>query len=235
MDATLKTRGFESALPFWLLWVAANSIGWAVGLMAENSAQLALEAATGGALKEADGGMLMEALGLLVFGLAAGVAQWWALRSRLAGAIWWILATAGGFTLAGVVGGALQDTGSPAGGWVVSFGIGLAAGVLQWLILRGQFRHSGWWAPASSVLVFTGLLTGLFISAALTGAGPSVSASGAAFAAAGGAVYGMVSGLGVAVDPFLMAITIGASCAFLTPIGHQSNTLVMGPGGLPFW
>jgi di/tricarboxylate transporter len=44
----------------------------------------------------------------------------------------------------------------------------------------------------------------------------------------------IAEGLGVAVDPFLMAITIGASCAFLTPIGHQSNTLVMGPGGYHF-
>jgi di/tricarboxylate transporter len=31
-----------------------------------------------------------------------------------------------------------------------------------------------------------------------------------------------------------MAVAIGASCAFLTPIGHQSNTLVMGPGGYHF-
>lgn len=44
----------------------------------------------------------------------------------------------------------------------------------------------------------------------------------------------VAQGLGVSVDPFLMAITIGASCAFLTPIGHQSNTLVMGPGGYKF-
>lgn len=35
-------------------------------------------------------------------------------------------------------------------------------------------------------------------------------------------------------DPFLMTIAVGASCAFLTPIGHQSNTLVMGPGGYKF-
>ena len=40
--------------------------------------------------------------------------------------------------------------------------------------------------------------------------------------------------LSVAVDPFLMATALGASCAFLTPIGHQSNTLVMAPGGYRF-
>ena len=35
-------------------------------------------------------------------------------------------------------------------------------------------------------------------------------------------------------DCFLMAVAIGASCAFLTPIGHQNNALVMGPGGYRF-
>ena len=40
--------------------------------------------------------------------------------------------------------------------------------------------------------------------------------------------------LGVNPDTFLMAVAIGASCAFLTPIGHQNNTLVMGPGGYRF-
>lgn len=45
---------------------------------------------------------------------------------------------------------------------------------------------------------------------------------------------GVSQGLGVSADPFLMAVSIGASCAFLTPIGHQSNTLVFGPGGYKF-
>ncbi len=40
--------------------------------------------------------------------------------------------------------------------------------------------------------------------------------------------------MGGSVDPFLMSVAVGASCAFLTPIGHQSNTLVMGPGGYRF-
>jgi di/tricarboxylate transporter len=40
--------------------------------------------------------------------------------------------------------------------------------------------------------------------------------------------------LGYSPDPFLMAIAIGAACDFLTPVGHQCNTLVMGPGGYKF-
>jgi len=44
----------------------------------------------------------------------------------------------------------------------------------------------------------------------------------------------LARGLEASVDPFLMAVAIGASCAFLTPIGHQSNTLVMAPGGYRF-
>jgi di/tricarboxylate transporter len=40
--------------------------------------------------------------------------------------------------------------------------------------------------------------------------------------------------LGLRPDAFLMAVAIGAGCDFLTPIGHQCNTLVMGPGGYRF-
>ena len=39
---------------------------------------------------------------------------------------------------------------------------------------------------------------------------------------------------GQSVDAFLMCVAIGASCAFLSPIGHQCNTLVMGPGNYKF-
>jgi di/tricarboxylate transporter len=40
--------------------------------------------------------------------------------------------------------------------------------------------------------------------------------------------------LDVSPDPFLMAVAVAASCAFLTPIGHKNNTLIMGPGGYRF-
>ena len=45
---------------------------------------------------------------------------------------------------------------------------------------------------------------------------------------------GVAATLGAHSDPFLMAVAIGASSAFLTPIGHQSNTIVMGPAGYQF-
>ncbi len=40
--------------------------------------------------------------------------------------------------------------------------------------------------------------------------------------------------LNVNPDPFLMGVAVAASCAFLTPIGHKNNTLIMGPGGYHF-
>ncbi|WAJ26925.1 SLC13 family permease [Antarcticirhabdus aurantiaca] len=40
--------------------------------------------------------------------------------------------------------------------------------------------------------------------------------------------------LGLNPDPFLMAVALGAACDFLTPIGHQCNTIVMAPGGYRF-
>jgi di/tricarboxylate transporter len=45
---------------------------------------------------------------------------------------------------------------------------------------------------------------------------------------------GFAESLGYRPEAFLMAVAIGAGCDFLTPIGHQCNTLVMGPGGYRF-
>jgi di/tricarboxylate transporter len=44
----------------------------------------------------------------------------------------------------------------------------------------------------------------------------------------------IANALGVNPDPFLMCVAVAASCAFLTPIGHKNNTLIMGPGGYRF-
>jgi di/tricarboxylate transporter len=44
----------------------------------------------------------------------------------------------------------------------------------------------------------------------------------------------IASSLQASIDPFLMAVAVGSASAYLTPIGHQSNTLVMAPGGYRF-
>ncbi len=45
---------------------------------------------------------------------------------------------------------------------------------------------------------------------------------------------GIANSLQVNIDPFLMGVAIACSCSFLTPVGHQNNILVMGPGGYKF-
>jgi di/tricarboxylate transporter len=46
--------------------------------------------------------------------------------------------------------------------------------------------------------------------------------------------HGIAQNIGVDSAAFLMAVAIGASCDFLTPFGHQNNTLILGPGGYRF-
>jgi di/tricarboxylate transporter len=45
---------------------------------------------------------------------------------------------------------------------------------------------------------------------------------------------GLAASLGMEARPLVVAVMIGASCAFATPIGYQTNTLVYGPGGYKF-
>jgi len=81
--------------------------------------------------------------------------------------------------------------------------------------------HFPAWATLTIVLVVTMFLSDLINNAATVVLMAPIGIS-------------IAQGLNVSIDPFLMAIAVGGSCAFLTPIGHQSNTLVMGPGGYKF-
>ncbi len=84
--------------------------------------------------------------------------------------------------------------------------------------LAGSFAS---WAILGLILALTMLLSNVVNNAAAALLMAPVALSVAA-------------GMGASADPFLMGVAVGASCAFLTPIGHQSNTLVMGPGGYHF-
>lgn len=104
------------------------------------------------------------------------------------------------------VAGALESTG--------------AAGLVARLLLERVAGGDPVWS-LTLLLVVTMVLSDFVNNAATAAVMCPIALSGAAQ-------------LGVAADPFLMAVAIGASCAFLTPIGHQNNTLILGPGGFRF-
>ena len=104
------------------------------------------------------------------------------------------------------VGESLRSTGAAT---VLAHWLGLAASGLPGML------------PVALVLVVAMLVTPfLHHVAAVLVLGPVAAAIATSF--------------GYAPDPFLMAVALGASCDFLTPVGHQNNMLVMGPGGYRF-
>ena len=78
--------------------------------------------------------------------------------------------------------------------------------------------------PAATLLVL--MLSVMLLSNIINNAAAAVLAAPVAIK--------LAAGMDVSPDPMLMAVAISASCAFLTPTGHQSNTLVMEPGGYKF-
>ncbi|WMT89260.1 SLC13 family permease [Pelagibacterium sp. H642] len=87
--------------------------------------------------------------------------------------------------------------------------------------LAGVGQHLPGWVALAAILVVT-----MVLSDVLNNAATAVIAAPLALA--------LAQLLGLNPDSFLMAVAIGASCAFLTPIGHQNSALIMGPGGYRF-
>ena len=104
------------------------------------------------------------------------------------------------------VGGALQSSG----------GTDLIAEGILWLT-----RDLAPWVVVLLLLVITMSLSDILNNAATAVVMTPIGA-------------GIARHLGMSPDPFLMAVAVGASCAFLTPIKHQNNALIMGPGGYGF-
>ncbi len=96
---------------------------------------------------------------------------------------------------------------------------GGASWIASRILLTGEIFPP--WAILTLILVVT-----MFLSDIINNAATVVLMAPIAISVA--------NGLGLSADPFLMAVAVGGSCAFLTPVGHQSNTLVMGPGGYRF-
>ena len=134
---TMKPQYAFVGSRFWLKWVLASILGFAMG------------AAIGNAITD----LIFTAL----FGVAGGFTQWLVLRHRILGAGWWVLASTLGFAIAPIV----AITGLMAVSQIMSLDgnplvapilLGVLSGVLSaifpWLILRRQFAQAGWWIPA---------------------------------------------------------------------------------------
>jgi di/tricarboxylate transporter len=80
---------------------------------------------------------------------------------------------------------------------------------------------------ASPTIVLAALMTASMISAPFLHNAPTVLILGPV-------AVGVARQLALSPDPLLMGVAVGAACDFLTPVGHQCNTLVMGPGGYRF-
>ena len=91
--------------------------------------------------------------------------------------------------------------------------------IAEWLTTLTQGRPA--WMALGMLMVVTMLL-----SAVLNNTATAIVAAPVGIE--------MARAIDVSPDPFLMAVAVAASCAFLTPIGHKNNTLVLGPGGYRF-
>jgi len=109
-------------------------------------------------------------------------------------------------------------------GAMVPVGMAMEASGVNTLIANYIAGLAGIW-PTWSIVALV-LVLAMFLSDVMNNAATAILMSQLAIEVA--------EKLNVSADPLLMAVAIGASCAFLTPIGHQSNILVMGPGGYRF-
>ncbi len=109
-------------------------------------------------------------------------------------------------------------------GSMIPIGMALEASGGTGLIAAGIVNAASGLSPAA-VLVILMVVT-MTLSDVMNNVATAVIAAPIAF--------NIANTLGVNPDPFLMSVAVAASCAFLTPIGHKNNTLIMGPGGYRF-
>ena len=122
---------------FWLQWMLASILGFAMGAAIANA--------------------VTDLIFTALFGAVGGFMQWLVLRHRILGAGWWVLASTLGFAIAPIAALAgvmalsqiMSLDGNPLAAPIL---LGVLSGVLSaifpWLILRRQFAQAGWWIPA---------------------------------------------------------------------------------------
>ena len=155
----MNTERTNIGTGFWLQWVLASMLGFAVGAAMGNAVANSIPPMT---CTQSSSDSLIDrltnfpciqpSLGLvlivIILGLAGGLMQWLVLRRRIAGTGWWVPASTLGFPVALVMAeGAMRLVGIPS---PILLGVlfGILSGILPWLVLRRQVARAGWWVPA---------------------------------------------------------------------------------------
>lgn len=133
----MQTSNMEVGWSFWLQWMLANILGFAMGAAMANA--------------------VTDLIFTALFGVAGGFTQWLVLRHRILGAGWWVLASTLGFAIAPIVAiagvMAISQVVSLHGNPLVApilLGVlfGVLSAIMPWLVLRRQVARAGWWVPA---------------------------------------------------------------------------------------
>ena len=179
----MQTSDIEIGWSFWLQWMLASILGFAVGAAMANA--------------------VTDLIFTVLFGVAGGFTQWLVLRHRILGAGWWVLASTLGFAIAPIVAIAgimalsqiMSLDGNPLAAPIL---LGVLSGVMSaifpWLILRRQFAQAMWWIPAHLLGSLLGGAMGIVTFHALSATGYydfSWAGAGAMFGAGLGAITGI--------------------------------------------
>jgi len=154
----MNTERTNIGTGYWLQWVLASMLGFAVGAAMGNAVANSIPPMT---CTQSFSDSLIDkltnfpcileldlALILVILGLAGGFMQWLVLRRRIAGTGWWVPASGLGFPIALVVAdgvGRRLDIATP-----ILLGVlfGVLSAIMPWLVLRRQVARAGWWVPA---------------------------------------------------------------------------------------
>jgi di/tricarboxylate transporter len=190
---------------------AEDVVAWLGGMvLADRGLSVIQETKTWAAIAVFAGAVVLAALGLIYLPVALGIVvlAFVAMRivplSELYERIEWPVVVLLGSMIP--LGAALETSGGTA------------------LIADGLVGLTGGW-PAWAILTVLMVVT-MTLSDILNNTATAIVAAPVAIT--------MAERLSVNPDPFLMAVAVAASAAFLTPIGHKNNTLILGPGGYRF-
>ena len=205
----MNTERTNIGTGFWLQWVLASMLGFAVGAAMGNAVANSIPPMV---CTQSFSDSLIDrltnfpcilqtldldlALIVVILGLAGGFMQWLVLRRRIGGTGWWVPASTLGFSVALVIAVGAMRLGGDSVAAPILLGVlfGILSGILPWLVLRRQLARAGWWVPAHLLGSLVGGAMGIvaFHTVALIGFYQFVwAAAGAMFGAGLGAVTGI--------------------------------------------